>query len=265
MNTTTETKEPKQTEELAVLETRALFVPHEQFPVMQRELAEMLPEIQAEIALADAQMVNNQQDAEMAGVLLDKLADRVKLVKSKTKPFTQIADKLHKWLTRYQGGYVSPSEASYEALKARRNKWEIRVRQETERKQAEAQAEADRKTREKQAAIQREIERKEQEAASAKRTQTAEKRKQEIEELKERQAAIVPDVIHYEAPKPTGGPKSTMRWHAEVTDMRSFLEAAVKDHTLHGYIEVKTTAMQMNKSRNTSMLIPGIRFYQDLH
>lgn len=258
----TQTQEP--TQELAVTETRALFLPQEKFPAMQAELAEMLPEIQAEIALADAQVVNTQDDADMAGVLLEKLADRSKLVVSKTKPFTQIAYKLHKWLTGYEGQFVKPIDTAYEQLKTRRNRWELRERQEAERKRAEAQAIADRIVRDQQAAIQKEIDRKQQEAANAKRSETAEKKKQEIEALREQAASITPAVIHVEAQKPTGGPKSQLKWHSEVVDMTAYLHAAANDPNLR-CLEVKTAALAMNKSRNTSLTIPGIRFWQDLH
>lgn len=257
MTTTTQT-EP--TQELAVIETRALFLPQEKFPAMQEELAIMLPEIQAEIALADAQVVNTQDDADMAGVLLEKLADRSKLVVSKTKPFTQIAYKLHKWLTGYEGQYVKPIDAAYEQLKGKRNRWEIKERQEAERKRAEAQAILDREARQKQEAIQKEIERKQQEAANAKRSETAEKKRQEIEALREQAASVVPGVVHVEAAKPTTGPRSQLRWAVDTYDMTKMgipLE-------IQGYVTIETGKLQRAKAANTMLVVKGVVFTQKL-
>jgi len=248
-------------EQLAVLETRALFLPHEQFPVLREELEAMRPDIEAEIALANGQTVTNLEQAEFAGVILSKLDDRQKLIEGKVKPFTQIAFKLHRWLTSYNGEWTSPLETARRSLKGRVIAWQVEQERKAEKERQRLQAEADRKAQGVRDRIQREIDRKNAEAQAAKRTETHEKKLQQVEELREQQAAVAAPVVNVEPPK-ASTVRTSKRWQAQVEDLATFLEAALKEPTLRGYIEVDTTKLARGKSANTALLAPGIKFYQ---
>jgi hypothetical protein len=250
-----------ETQEVALVEMRRLFLPQEMFPKLQDELEAMQKDIQAEITAANLQTVATVDDAEYAGVLISKLDERTKLIQEKTKPFTEIAFRLHRWLTGFTGRNTTPIETARRALKQRVIAWQTEQERIAENQRRELQAKADRETKEERDRLQREIDRKNAEAQAAKRPETVERRQEEVRQLEEAKAAVVAPVVNV-APARASTVKTQKRWTATVEDLGKFLEAASKDPNLRGYLTVDTTKLARGKSANTSLLVPGIKFGQ---
>lgn len=214
-------------------------------------------------AFVQSLKITSHEDADTVGVMLEKMDEDLKAVETVTESWCSRAFKYHRKVTGMKGLIFNPLTALRKSAKDQKNRWEDRVEAENKRREAEVQAELDRQDEAKRQTILKEAQRKEQEALNAKRTETADRKRQEAEELKEQAASIVTPVIHHEAAPKTAGPPAQKRWCAAVEDLGAFLEAAVKDPNLRGYITVSTSAMQGNKSRNTAMTIPGVKFWQE--
>lgn len=257
MNTQTE---PQESQELAVVETRALFLPQEKFPVMQQELQAMKPEIEAEITLANSQSISNAQDDDMAGIHLEKLTDRKKLVESKTKPFTSIAFKLHRYLTGNEGQYIKPIDAAITALMDKRKNWLEAERVRIEKLEADRQAEQDRRDQAERDRLLKEAQRLEQEAASAKRPDTVERKTEQAEALKEQAATVQSPVLHYERPRSSVGRNPVRKWKVTKHDMTA-MGIPVE---IQGYITVEIGQLERAKAANTMLNIKGVTFEHKL-
>jgi len=261
----TQTENPTQLAELELCakDATALAPAEAERQAIVTTLVDIVPRIPKYTLWADTVTCDSVEDAEAINAMLEQIQQDNKTADAVTDPWCSRANKHHKRITGLRGLIADPLTAAFKKAKGIRDAYYRREKEKAEEEARQKQAEADRKQREEEEALRREAKRKEEEAARAKTEETRQRKLQEAADLQERAASVPKPVIHVEPPKKAeGGPRSRTMWKARVENQQQFFDALAKDKNLWGYVEIKVTAMQANKQRNSTMTIPGILFWE---
>ena len=95
----------------------------------------------------------------------------------------------------------------------------------------------------------------------AEKLKTPELKEQRITEAEEIDAPVVS--VHIETPK-VAGISTRKVWKAEVTDKLAFIEAAIKDSNLLGFITIDESALnRVAQATKGALEYPGVKFYEN--
>jgi hypothetical protein len=209
-------------------------------------VADRIPEYELAASVCN---VRNQEEANLAGEVCDRIAADVKLVTAH-ETLTRITTGLHqlhrKWVS-LRSAFVDPLEASRKQIKDKVIKWTRAEEARVEAEQRRLQAEADERARREQAKLEKE----------AAKLKTPELREQRMAEA----AAVVAPIVHIEKPKATVS--MAKRWKVKSVDHAAFFAALATRSDLRGYVEISTARMERSKAANNMMEIPGVEFVKE--
>jgi len=191
-------------------------------------------------------IVTNQTQADAAAIVCETIANDVKAVKGQEvlSKITEGLHKLHRQWTAIRGRFIDPMEASRKTIKQTINKWETAEAEKAQAEQIRLQAEADARARKEREALE----------AKAAKMKTEEKRQQYLDQA----ASVAAPTVTIEAPK--SSVKFSTRWKVKAVNTTTFIQAAAQNTMMHGFIEIKTTALERSKAANPSLEVPGITF-----
>ena len=152
---------------------------------------------------------------------------------------------LHRQWTAARAMFADPLDKCKRAIRGA----VLTYQQEQQRKAAELQrklqAEADERARKEQARLE----------AQAAKLKTPELREARMEQA----AQVVAPVVTIPVQQFT---KTRKVWKVTDLDMAAFLAAAATNPMLHGYVEIKVTALERSKAANLMLAVPGVTFEQ---
>ena len=212
---------------------------------------ELRQELSPVITKAGSIQIYNAEDYEFAAGFLKEVKGAQKKVADFWAPLKKKAHESWKGLTAKEAEMLQPLQSAEETVKFKLLSFQREEEKKRLEEQRKLQAEADERAR-------RERERLIKEAEKLKSPGLKEQRMAEAEMV---EAPVI--TVQKETPKVSG--ISTRKvWKAEVIDKKAFLQAAVNDNNLVGFITVDLSALnRVAGATKGAVNYPGIRFYEE--
>lgn len=240
MNTTTEPL----TLELVLEESNQPLVSTGEREQLVATLKPIVANIEKYNAAAAKVVVTNEADAKAAAAIIQQIAADEATVEDAILKHKSAAKKRHSLWCDLEGLFLDPFSIARRKIKQAVMGWQAAEEERARKETARLQAEADERARLEQERLRKQAE----------KLKTPEKKEQRLEQA----AAIVPPVV-YVAP-PARAVKAQSRWFVKTIDRQAFIEAAAKDKSLIGYIDIDANKLARGKAANSELSIPGVVF-----
>ncbi len=236
--------------EVVITDTSALAVKDADRVALVATLKSIAERVPQAAQIADSLVIKSQTDAEEAARMRDVMLQNAATAEGALREFNggQVAKLYRLWRasTDLIALFTDPFNDAAKKLKGKIIDYNEAQAEKARKEQARLQAEADERARRERDRL----------TKAAEKLKTPSLREQRMEVA----AQVVAPQIY--VPVPKAAVKTQKRWTVESIDKAKYFEAAAKDRSLQGFVEINTQALVRAKAANSLMDVPGVVFRQ---